>query len=221
MTTTYRPGTARTAQRQVVGRPVAAAALAMGTLLAAFALSVHLRGGVEDIGFVRRVEAAPTLWLVGHVAMAVGGILLLLGLLALPGLAPTRGRRLVRVGTTMAVIGAAGSALGDFAHGVLAHVLIGNVSAEQSLAIQEQFFTNPLLAAVTMPGLLLPIGLLVLGAGLLRARSVPVPAAILLLVAPFAVQLGYMVTSLPMPVLVAPLVVGLGWVALVVGRGVE
>lgn len=221
MTTTYRHEASRTVTGSVPPRRGDAVALAMGTLLVAVALALHLRGGVDDVDFVRRVEAAPTVWLVGHVVMAVGGLLLLVGLRAVPALAPGRGRRLVLAGAALAAVGAAASALGDFAHGTLAYVLIDDVPAEQSLTIQEQFFTHPLLAAVTMPGLLLPIGMLVLGAGLLRSRAVPVPAALLVLVAPFLVQLGYMVTSLPMLIMVVPLVVGLGWLALVVARGTE
>ena len=150
--------------------------------------------------------------------MAVGGILLVLGLIAVPGLVHGRGRRAVMVGTGMGVVGAASTALGDFAHGSLAYVLMGEVSAEQSLQIQEQFFSQPLLAAVSMPGLLLPLGMLVLGGGLLYSRAVPAPAALLLLVAPITVQLGYMMTDLPMPVMVLPVVAGLGWISLVLAR---
>jgi hypothetical protein len=219
MTTTYPPGSDLTAARETRPRRGAASALAGGTLLAAVALSMHLRGGApESVEFVRRVEAAPAVWVTGHVLMAVGGILLLLGLIAVPGLVKGRGRRAVAVGAGRSAVGAASSALGDFAHGSLAHVLIGQVSAEQSLQIQEQFFTQPLLAAVSMPGLLLPLGMMVLGGGLLYSRAVPAPAAVLILVAPIAVQLGYMMTALPMPVMVLPLVAGLGWVSLVLAR---
>jgi hypothetical protein len=110
------------------------------------------------------------------------------------------------------------TALGDFAHGSLAYVLVGDVSAEQSLEIQEQFFSQPLLAAVSMPGLLLPLGILVFATGLAYSRAVPLPAALLLLASPIAIQLGYTLTALPMPVMVLPLVAGLGWVALILAR---
>lgn len=69
-----------------------------------------------------------------------------------------------------------------------------------------------------MPALLLPVGILGLGGGLLYARAVPVPAGLLLLVAPVTAQLGYMVTTLPMPVMVMPLIAGLGWVALILAE---
>jgi hypothetical protein len=193
-------------------------ALAAGAALCASALAMHLRGGVDDVAFVRRVEASPDAWLTGHVFMGVGGILLLLGLVALPRLFRGRGRRVVAVGVTLAAVGAASSALGDLAHGALAYVLVGEVPAEQSLHIQERLFTQPLLAAVSMPGLLLPLGMIVLGAGLLYSRAVPRPLAVLVIVAPIAVQLGYMVTSLPMPLMVLPLVAGMGWLALIVAR---
>lgn len=218
MTTTYPAGGDLEAPNNVRSRRGSAAALAGGSVLAAAALSVHLRGGVESVEFVRRVEDAPGPWLTGHVLMAVGGILLAFGLVAVPGLANGRGRRAVAVGAGLSAVGAASTALGDFAHGSLAYVLVGNVSAEQSLQIQEEFFSQPMLAAVSMPGLLLPLGMLVLGGGLLYSRAVPAPAALLVLVAPITVQLGYTMTALPMPVMVLPLVAGLGWVSLVLAR---
>lgn len=218
MTMTYQAD-GDVAQRDGRGpRRAAATALAAGTLLVAIALSMHLRGGVEDVEFVHRVEDAPGAWLAGHVLMAVGGILLALGLLAVPHLVRERGRKAVKVAISLSVVGAVASALGDFAHGTLAYVLVGDVPAEQSLRIQEQFFSQPLIAAATMPGLLLPLGLLVLGGGLLYSRAVPVPAAVLLLVSPITVQAGYMLPALPMPVMVAPLVAGLGWLALTLAR---
>jgi hypothetical protein len=218
MTTTYPAGGDLEAPNNVRSRRGSAVALAGGSLLAAAALSVHLRGGVESVEFIRRVENAPGLWLTGHVLMAVGGILLAFGLVAVPGLAHGRGRRAVAVGAGLSAVGAASTALGDFAHGSLAYVLVGNVSAEQSLQIQEQFFSQPMLAAVSMPGMLLPLGMLVLGGGLLYSRAVPAPVALLVLVAPITVQLGYSMTALPMPVMVLPLVAGLGWVSLVLAR---
>jgi hypothetical protein len=192
--------------------------LAAGAVLCASALAMHLRGGVEDVAFVRRVEASPDVWLAGHVMMGVGGIVLLLGLLAVPRLVRGRGRRAVAVGTTLAAVGAASSALGDAMHGALAYVLVGEVDAEQSLHIQERLFSQPLLAAVSMPALLLPLGMLVLGAGLLYSRVVPTPLAVLVIVAPIAVQVGYTVTTLPMALMVLPLVAGMGWLALIVAR---
>lgn len=215
MTTTYRPESELTTAGRARPHRPAAAALAVGTVLTATALALHLRGGIDDVEFVRRVEADPAVWLTGHVLMALGGLLLLLGLIAVPRLARARGRRAVTVGAGLSAAGAASTALGDFAHGSLAYVLVGDVPAEQSLDIQQQFFTHPLLAAVTMPGLLLPLGMLVLGGALLYARAVPTPAGLLVLVAPVSVQLGYTVTTLPMPVMVLPLVAGLGWISLI------
>lgn len=218
MTTTYQgQGDTATASGARPHR-APAVALAVGAVLCASALAMHLRGGVDDVAFVRRVEASPDVWLAGHVFMGVGGILLLLGLTAVPRLVRGRGRRAVAVGVTLAAVGAASSAIGDVTHGALAYLLVGEVPAEQSLEIQERLFSQPLLVAVSMPALLLPVGMVVLGAGLLYSRAVPTPLAVLLLVAPIAVQLGYMVTALPMPLMVLPLIAGVGWLALIVAR---
>lgn len=223
MTTTHRDDDAvATTRSGIAPRRGPAAALAIGALLVGAALTLHLRGGAADEeAFVRRIADDPQTWLTGHVLMGVGGVVLMLGLLAVPGLVRGRGRRAVLVGAGMSAVGAASTALGDFAHGSLAYVLVEQVSAEQSVEIQDQFFTTPLLAAASMPGLLLPLGLLVLGAGLLYSRAVPQLLAVLLLVAPIAVQLGYMVTSLPMPLMVMPMVVGMGWLAMLLARGAE
>jgi hypothetical protein len=218
MATTYQRQGDIEASGDAGPRRAPAVGLAAGAVLCASALAMHLRGGVEDVAFVRRVEASPDVWLAGHVMMGVGGIVLLLGLLAVPRLVRGRGRRAVAVGTTLAAVGAASSALGDAMHGALAYVLVGEVDAEQSLHIQERLFTQPLLAAVSMPALLLPLGMLVLGAGLLYSRAVPTPLAVLVIVAPIAVQLGYLVIALPMPLMVLPLVAGMGWLALIVAR---
>jgi hypothetical protein len=219
VTTTYRHDGELAATPGTFIRRGSAAALAGGALLTGTALSMHLRGGVDDVAFVHRVEEAPHTWLTGHVLMAVGSILLLLGLLAVPSLVRGRGRRIVLMGTGLSAVGAVATALGDFAHGALAYVLIGDVSAEQSLEIQRQFFSQPLLAAASMPGLLLPFGLLVIGGGLLWSRAVPAAVAVALLASPFLVQLGYIVTSLPMPLLVLPLVAGLVGIARVLAGG--
>lgn len=215
MTTTHQPESALTTPDDARSHRGAAVALVSGGVLVAAALSMHLRGGAQDVNFVRRVEQAPGVWLTGHILMTVGGILLLLGLLAVPRLVRGRGRRAVTVGAGLSVVGAVSNALGDFAHGSLAYVLVGDVPAERSLQIQERFFTEPLLVAVSMPGLLLPLGLLVLGGALLYSRAVPAPAALLLLVSPIPIQLGFLVTTLPMPLMVLSLVAGLGWVSLI------
>lgn len=212
--TTHQPADIAVAPNDIRPRRAAAVALSVGAVLAAAALAMHPRGVAESVEFVHHVEAAPDAWLTGHVLMTVGGILLALGLLAVPGLARGRGRRAVAIGSWVAAIGAVSTAFGDFAHGALAYLLVGKVSAEESLHIQEHFYSNPLLAGVSMPGLLLPVGMLVLGGALLYSRAVPPVAAVLVLIAPLAIQLGYMVLALPMPFMVLPLVAGLGWVSI-------
>lgn len=219
MTTTFEHGGPSVAAAAARPRRAAATALLAGALLAATALAMHPRGGGADLDFLRQVEEEPTRWLVGHVVMTVGGVLLLIGFTAVPALARDRARRVVATGAVMAQIGAICTALGDFAHGALAYVLIDDVPVEKSLEIQNQFFEQPLLALISMPSLLLPIGVLVLGVGLLISRAVPVVVGVLVLISPIAVQAGYGITALPMPVMVLPLIVGLGWTAVLVGRG--
>jgi hypothetical protein len=195
--------------------------LLAGGVLVAAALTLHLRGGVEDVAFVRRIEAAPEQWLTAHILSAVGGMLLAVGLLTVLRLSRGRGRVAIRLGVVLAIIGAACTALGDLAHGSLAYVLTDHVDAHQSLAVQKDFFYEPALAAVSLLGNLLPLGMLVLGIGLLISKTVPTPAAILLLVSPIAIQAGFSVTALPMVVMVLPLVIGLAWIASILFRSAE
>jgi hypothetical protein len=196
-----------------------AAALLVGALLVAAALTLHLRGGVEDVAFVRRIEAAPQQWLAAHVFSAVGGVLLALGLPSVLHLSRGRGGAVIRVGVILAIIGAACTALGDFAHGSLAYVLTDHADAHQSLDVQKDFFYEPAFAAVSILGNLLPLGMLVLGIGLLISRTVPAPAAILLLVSPIAIQVGFSVTALPMVAMVLPFVAAVAWIASMLFKG--
>jgi hypothetical protein len=188
-------------------------ALLVGGVLVGTGLALHLRGGVADVAFVERVEEAPERWLAGHLAMTVGALLLASGLGAVRRLAVGRGRGTTAVGAGIAAVGATCTALGDFAHGALAYVLIGHLDAADSLAVQEDFYSQPALAATTMLGNLLPLGILVLGIGLLRSGAVPWPAAALLAVSPVVAQIGYVATALPMAPMVMPLVVGMAFVA--------
>jgi hypothetical protein len=205
--------------RPTGGSRSGAAVLLVGGLLVMAALTLHLRGGVEDVAFVRRIEAAPEQWLTAHVLSAVGGVLLALGLPTVLRLSRGRGRVAIRLGVVLAIIGAACTALGDFAHGSLAYVLTGHAEAHQSLDVQKDFFYEPALAAVSILGNLLPLGMLVLAIGLLISKTVPAPAAILLLVGPLAVQAGFSVTALPMVAMVIPFIVGLAWIASILYRG--
>ena len=213
-------GNELTAPNDIRTRKGSAMALAGGAVLMATGLSLHLKNIEEEghlIETVGRVAAAPEVWMIGHVLTGVGGILFILGLIAVPALAQGRGRRVVAVGAALTAVGAASMALGDFAHGSLAYVLIGEVSDQQSLQVQQQYFDAPLLLAVGTQGLLLPLGMLVLGGGLLYSRAVPMTAALLVLVAPVAIQLG-LTTALPMPVMVLPMFVGMVWLSLILTR---
>lgn len=196
-----------------------AVVLLVGGLLVMAALTLHLRGGVEDVAFVRRIEAAPEQWLIAHVLSAVGGVLLAFGLPTVLRLSRGRGRVAIRLGVILAMLGAACTALGDFAHGSLAYVLTDHADAHQSLDVQKDFFYEPAFAAISILGNLLPLGMLVLGIGLLISKTVPALAAILLLVGPLVIQVGFSVAALPMVPMVLPFAVGLAWIASILFRG--
>jgi hypothetical protein len=193
-----------------------AACLALGAILTAAALSMHVKGSEDatEAEIVAAIARAPEVWLIGHVLMGVGGILLLVGLLAVPRLVRGRGRRIVALAAGTTGVGAAATALSDFSHGSLAYVLLSEVSDERSVQIQELYFTQPILGAISMLGMLLPAGMLALGAALLYSRAVPIAVGLLVLIAPIAVQVSFNVHALPMFVMVIPLVVGMGWLSI-------
>lgn len=195
------------------------AALVVGSVLTIAGMALHAAGdgSAPDETFVRTVEASLGQWLASHLLLAAGMALVAGGLASALRVARGRGATLTAVGAVVASVGAALMALGDFAHGGLAYALSGHVDATTSLAIQEGYFLHPAIAVTSFGGMLLPVGVVVLGIALLRSRVAPRWAAVVLLVSPLVISVGF-ASGPRMLVLGLPFVVGMTVLARAIAR---
>ena len=192
-------------------------ALLVGCVVAMAGMSLHIKGGAEDVSFVRAVAAAPSVWLTSHIMMGIGWGLFAGGVLTALRLVHGRGAKLTGAAVAVTAVGGGLMALGDIAHGTLAYALVDQVNAATSLEIQTAYFENPAVLALSLGGMLIPLGSMLLGGGLLLARSVPRWVAVTLLVSPAFIQLGYS-TDLPLAPFVLPFVVGIAMLAKAIAR---
>ena len=193
--------------------------LAAGAALAVTGMALHVAGdgSAADEHLMREIEAQAGQWLASHLLLAVGMALVAGGAVSLFRLARGRGAVLTAVGAGLAVVGAALTSWGDLAHGALAYALAGEVDAARSLEIQEGYFFHPAVAVLSFGGMLLPLGVVVLGIALLRSRAVPVWAAVVLLISPVLITVGF-ASGYRMFLLGLPFVAGLVVLARAVAR---
>lgn len=191
-------------------------AVVLGSCAGAAGLALHIRGGQPDEAQMREIAAGASQWLTSHLLMGFGWALLAVGILSAFRLVRGRGAALTGTGIAVLFVGAGLMSLGDIGHGTLAYALTDHVDAATSLAIQEDYFGNPVILVLSMGGMLMPLGIMLLAGGLLRARSVPRWAAVVLLFSPLGIQLGYS-TELPFAPLTIPLVLGMTVLARAIG----
>jgi hypothetical protein len=195
------------------------AALAAGAVLSIAGMALHVAGdGSEaDEELVRTIEAHSAQWLVSHLLLAAGMTLVAGGAVTAFRMARGRGAALTALGAGVMAVGAVLMSLGDLAHGVLAYALSGHVDPATSLEIQESYFFHPAVAVLSFGGMLLPLGVVVLGIALLRSRAVPRWAAVVLMISPVLISVGF-ASGTRMLVLGIPFVVGLGILARAIAR---
>jgi hypothetical protein len=99
-------------------------------------------------------------------------------------------------------------ALSDIAHGAVSFAVVNQVDAATSLEIHEAYFSHPGILALNSGPLLITVGMLVLGAGLLRSRAIPRWAGIATLATPIAMQAGFAL-GFPTYVQGLPFVIGM------------
>jgi hypothetical protein len=195
-------------------RPLAALTVAAPLLLAAsIALHPDDTHGVEHT--LTAVAGDERLrWALIHLLEPAAWLLLgLTLLLTLPRMAAGRGRRLLTTAGVFSAVGFSSLALLVYAHGE-AFLFMAATDVEPSTygPLFEQFETGFPLAA--LPSTFGRLGLLLAAIGLVRARSVPVWAAVLLLLPIALLGSG---GSFPLPVglalTIAPLVVCLAFCA--------
>lgn len=194
-------------------------ALVVGSVVTVAGMVLHVAGdgSTPDEALVRTIEAGLAQWLTSHFLLAAGMALVAGGAASAFRVARGRGATLTAIGAVVVSVGAVLMSLGDFAHGALAYALAGHVDASTSLAIQEGYFFHPAIAATSFGGMLMPLGILILGVALLRSRLVPRWAAVVLLVSPIIMSLGF-ASGPRMLVLGLPFVVGMTVFARAIAR---
>ena len=195
-------------------------ALAIGPVLMLLGMALHeqwVGPGEPDETFIRTVEGSLTQWGISHFLLTAGLALMAGGATTIFRLARGRGAVLTAVSATAVVLGAALMSLSDLLHGFLQYALAGQVDAATSLTIQEAYFSLPANAVLNTGATLLPLGFVVLAVGLLRSRAVPRWAALVLLLGPVGIMLGFEFHNLKL-ILGLPLVVGLAVLARTIAR---
>ena len=195
------------------------AALVVGSVLTVAGMALHVAGdgSPADEALVRTIEGHLTQWLASHFLLAFGMALVAGGAATAFRVAHGRGAALTAIGAATLALGAALMSLGDLAHGAVAYALAGHIDAATSLAIQEEYFLQPAIGVISFGGMLMPVGVLVLGLGLLRSRAVPRWTAIVLLVSPIVISLGF-ASGPRMLVLGLPFVVGMAALGRAIAR---
>lgn len=162
--------------------------LVLGSVLAAAGMALHLPAMAEDVGIPIAIADAPARWLTSHLLMGFGFALVAAGVAsALPLLHRDRGATLTSMGAVATALGALTLSLSDVAHGAVGFALT-EVDPATSLAIHRVYFEHPAILGLNTGPMLLSVGMLVLGAGLLRSRSHPRWVGIVVMLTPVAVN---------------------------------
>jgi hypothetical protein len=188
-------------------RWVGPVALATGACATAAGLALHLGAMPEDERLAQAIADDPQ-WAVSHVLLGIGFALVAIGLTHAVALARGRGAALTGVGALLAGLGAVLMSLSDIAHGAVGLALRGQVDAPQSLDIHLAYFEQPAVMTLNLGPMLLTLGLLVLGVGLLRSRTVPRWAGAAVLLTPIAVNASFAL-SLPPYLQAVPFLAGM------------
>jgi hypothetical protein len=182
-------------------------AFVVGSSFSVIGMTLHVKGSPEDEALVRDIAEHSTQWVFSHFFQSFGMVLMAVGALAALRLARGRGAVLTAVGVGLTAVGGTLMALGDMAHGAVAYALVDHVTPAASLEIQKAFFVHPAFGGMSILGMLAPIGVMVLGAGVLRSRALPRWAALALMLGPILIQVAF-ATGVPVALLGIPFVVG-------------
>jgi hypothetical protein len=174
------------------GRPArlaAPAALVLGASMVAVGMGLHLPAMPEDVGIAEAIADAPSRWMLSHLLLSSGFVLLAAGIVSALPLARGRGSATTSAGALLTSFGAVVLAFSDLAHGALGFALAGPVDPETSFEVHSSYFEQPVVFGLNTGTTFLPLGMIVLGAGLLRSRTVPRWKGIVVLLTPVGVNL--------------------------------
>lgn len=193
------------------------AALVVGSVLVAVGMALHLPAMAEDVGIAIAIAADPSQWMASHLLMGFGLVLVAVAAVSALPIIRGRGGVLTTVGVLGTALGAAVASLADMAHGAIGFALAEPVDAATSFAVQKAFFEQPVSLGLNTGVLFLTLGMILLGAGLLRSRSMARWEGIVVMLTPVAIHAGFHF-ELPTYLHGVPFVIGMTVLARVIAR---
>src|SRR5262249_35183850 len=144
-----------------------------------------------DETFVRLISGHINRWMLVHLLLTLGWLLLVVGVGALTRLMRGRGRVPFMIATPLMIVGGLAWAFEDLTHGNLAYALHArtDVSLHTATQIQLDYFELGWTKAIVNLQALALLALVVMGIGAIRSRLVPTWVGVLLCVSLFPVFL--------------------------------
>lgn len=166
------------------------AAIVLGAVGAGTGMALHIGAMPEDVRLAIAIAEDP-LWLTTHLLLGFGFALLAFGLASSLFLLRGRGAKLTGVGAAVSALGALVMSFSDLTHGAVGFALGTHVTPATSLEIHMAYFEHPAILGMNTGPLLVPLGMILLGAGLLRSRAVPRLMAVVIMLAPLAIHASF------------------------------
>jgi hypothetical protein len=168
------------------------AAIVVGAVIAGTGMGLHIGATPEDERLAIAIAEDP-LWLTTHLLLGFGFALLAFGLASSLFLLRGRGAQLTGIGAVVGALGALVMSFSDLTHGAVGFALGTHVSPATSLQIHTAYFEHPAILGMNTGPLLLPLGMILLGAGLLRSRAVPRWMPVVVMLCPLAIHASFAV----------------------------
>ena len=203
------PAANKTPEADGLSRPtrlLPPAAIALGAAGAATGMALHLGAAPEDVRLAIAIAEDPR-WLTTHLLLGFGFAVLAFGLASSLFLLRGRGAKLTGVGASVGALGALMMSFSDLTHGAVGFALGTHVTPATSMEIHQAYFEHPAILGMNTGPLLLPLGMILLGAGLLRSRAVPRWMALVVTLVPLAIHASF---ALGLPTVVHGLLLAIG-----------
>ena len=160
-------------------------ALGTGAVVIMVASAMHDEGKDDDETFVRLIGGHINRWMLTHILLTLGWLLLVVGAGALTRLMRGRGRGPFMVATPLLVVGGLAWAFENLTHGILAYALNGRTDVDLHTATQVQldYFDLTWTKSIVLLQVLALLAIVVMGIGAIRSPRVPTWVGVLLCVA--------------------------------------